>query len=574
MSYRPSCTELSKLSLVHQTRSKSWHRPALTRFFVIAVDTYPFDSAHKQSPHSLHLQGARDELMRMRPGATYWLACDRQDDATALCLQALAGMSAQDSAILVCPIDIQAELLQALPAESGPAQCHLFTYETTHAAQAMAALADDLGRAVRARDSLLLVVAESRHWQAMGDTALQDWLARCAGWLAGQSCTALVLSHGDASPALCARLLPLNQALSGLVHVQARPGQTLYGLRYWRNSLDVAAGRLFTLRRRQDGLALNELADAGRASSKDDGVFLMQAAAMEGAPPLSEQHELFDDAQSLSERALLAQAATVVFCLTGSGQVADLARRLHALRTRRGNALKLLVREMAPCLRQQDERLLLACGANLVVPVGTALARFLTMLAGLQGQHLRHEPVDDPEPLIRALQPPQIGGLVQARVLADHVAALLDNPHVDGAGGALVILEPVQGLHARQAAGQLRLRRDGDVACLAGQRLYLFLYGCQPSMVQTALGNVFRLPYRSLFAGHEVVATRDRMRGAIASLSGGAVQADTALHGPAGLADAAISAATSTSGGAGRAAVLPRALMPRPAELWVQEGRP
>jgi cellulose biosynthesis protein BcsE len=553
---------------------KTWHRPSPLSFSVISLDSYSFDSTRTQSPYSLHLQGAWDELLRMRQGGTYWLACDRQDDAMALCLQALAGMSAQDSAILVCPADIQAGLLRALPAESGPAQCHLFTYETAHAGQALAALADDLGRGVRVRDSLLLIVAESRHWQAMGDRSLQDWLARCAGWLAGQGCAAVVLSHGDASPSLCARLLPLNHALSGLVHVQARPGRTLYGLRYWRNSLDVAASRLFTLQSRPDGLALSELADTPRAGRNDDGVFLMQAAAMEGAPQLSDQHELFDDAQSLSERALLAQAASVVFCLTGPGQVADLARRLHALRTRRGNALKLLVREMVPCLRQQDERLLLACGANLVVPAGTALARFLTMLAGLPGQHLQHEPVDDPEPLIRALQPPQIGGVVQAGVFADHVAALLDNPHVDGAGGALVILETVPGLHVRQAMGQLRLRRDGDIACLAGQRLYLFLYGCQASMVQTALGNVFRLPHQTLFARHDVVTTRDRMKVAIASLSDTGPQVDAAMPGGASLPDASALVAAPAPGGAGAAVAPSSALMPRPAGLWWQEAQP
>ena len=65
------------------------------------------------------------------------------------------------------------------------------------------------------------------------------------------------------------------------------------------------------------------------------------------------------------------------------------AHQIHTLRRSRGNGLKIAVREMSASLRYSDERLLLACGANLIVPHVAPLSRFLTMLEGIQGSASR-----------------------------------------------------------------------------------------------------------------------------------------------------------------------------------------
>lgn len=47
-------------------------------------------------------------------------------------------------------------------------------------------------------------------------------------------------------------------------------------------------------------------------------------------------------------------------------QIEPLARSIHTLRRQRGSAMKILVRENTASLRATDERLLLACGANML----------------------------------------------------------------------------------------------------------------------------------------------------------------------------------------------------------------
>ncbi len=81
-----------------------------------------------------------------------------------------------------------------------------------------------------------------------------------------------------------------------------------------------------------------------------------------------------------------AQAATVVFSLQQNAQIEPLARSIHTLRRQRGGAMKILVQENTASLRATDERLLLACGANMVYPMECPLSRCLTMIESVQGQ--------------------------------------------------------------------------------------------------------------------------------------------------------------------------------------------
>ncbi|MFP3409701.1 BcsE family c-di-GMP-binding protein, partial [Pseudomonas sp. SIMBA_065] len=78
--------------------------------------------------------------------------------------------------------------------------------------------------------------------------------------------------------------------------------------------------------------------------------------------------QLFEDNEQVWLRAQQANAATVIFSLTRSEYINELAKMVHSLRRTRGNGLKIVVREMGASLRYSDERLLLACGVNAIVP--------------------------------------------------------------------------------------------------------------------------------------------------------------------------------------------------------------
>ncbi|MCY1542774.1 cellulose biosynthesis protein BcsE [compost metagenome] len=67
----------------------------------------------------------------------------------------------------------------------------------------------------------------------------------------------------------------------------------------------------------------------------------------------------------------------------------------------------------------------------------------------------------------------------------------------------LLRLQPLPVLGPERVLQQLELRRFGDIACIAGDSLYLFLFACSPSAVESALQHLFRLPWQELIAGFQ-----------------------------------------------------------------------
>ena len=226
---------------------------------------------------------------------------------------------------------------------------------------------------------------------------------------------------------------------------------------------------------------------------------------LEGAPPLSSQWHLFSDNESVFSRAQQANAATVIFSLAHNQDINALAKMVHSLRRSRGNALKIVVREISTSLRYSDERLLLACGVNAIVPGAQTLSRFLTTLEGIQGQQFtRHVPANLPA-LMQALQPLQQKGYLQLEPFCAAVQQLMSNTLLpENDKGLMVALRPVPQLKPEQILTLCKPRRFGDLVTLINDRIYLFLSSCRFNDLDIALKSIFSLPHDELFSNRVV----------------------------------------------------------------------
>lgn len=233
----------------------------------------------------------------------------------------------------------------------------------------------------------------------------------------------------------------------------------------------------------------------------DAGRYLAERSILEGAPPLSVNWKLFENSALLTQHGMQAMAATLIYALYQSDQVDILAHQIHNLRRQRGNGLKIVVREMSASLRYSDERLLLACGASLIVPHIAPLSSFLTMLEGIQGQRLsRYIPVNIDD-LLAGLRPLPVKGYLPLEDFSKAVVSLLENTLLPEDGkGVMVALRPVPGLSARQSMTLCHQRRFGDIMTVAQNRLFLFLSTCRINDLDTALKFIFRLPVREAFS--------------------------------------------------------------------------
>ncbi|AOV95571.1 cellulose biosynthesis protein BcsE [Edwardsiella hoshinae] len=443
-----------------------------------------------------------DELQTAQIHGLYWLGCDRAQDALSLCGQTI---QAQHATTRVTLIDVGSDTPSILAEgyQSGPESLAIYRLIPTPAA--LMALPDELHRLLSPRPHLLIILLPVAALLHQPMDWITNWLHHLSNVLQRHNATLLIFNHGAGNDVLRNQLIPLNRLLYGLVSLRWQLDCWRYDLAFWSNALGVSAQQNIELITTPQGWQVTSDASITLQSHQDEHEYLAHVAALEGAPPLSEHWHLFASNQELFTAALTAQAATLLFSLSQNDQVDDLARQIHTLRRQRGNALKIVVRELMTMQRSSDERLLLACGANSIIPLSATLSNTLVIIEGLQGHIFPHHVPANITTLLNSLRPLKLRGYQPYSRFCALLLDLLDNPLLPRNGrGTLVSLQPIAGMEAEQLLALCRLRRDGDLITLDQQRLVLFLAYCRPHELKTALRSVFPLSIAELFSSYRV----------------------------------------------------------------------
>lgn len=463
------------------------------------VEKYPMAQSF-----SLGVRQIWEELSVMQAPGLYWVNVDRQTDANLLCQQTLAAQAATSQVALICSGEKPDGLLAALVS---PALKKIPLYQLPEKKAALMHFSDDLMRALKPQNRLLILLAHASLWQTFTREELGDWTRATGAWLRRQGCTLLILSHGGGVNKLKGQLSTQHRILNGLASLQWQQDSAQYLVNWWSTENGINANQLLTLYTGEHGWQGDDDSNKPSPTSirSDEGRYLAQQSILEGAPPLSANWQLLQTNAQLAQHGMLTLSATLIFALYQSDEIDALAHQIHSLRRQRGNGLKIVVREMSASLRYSDERLLLACGANLIVPHVAPLSRFLTMLEGIQGQRFsRHVPADI-DALLAGLRPLQLKGYMRPDDFSQAVISLMGNTLLPEDGkGVMVALRPVPGLRAEQAMTLCFLRRFGDVMTVVQGRLVLFLSTCRINDLDTALKFIFRLPVDEAFSNRVV----------------------------------------------------------------------
>lgn len=445
-----------------------------------------------------------DEVQTMQTPGLYWLNVDREQDAKTFTNQMIAAQ----------PIDCNAALISigAPPAEivggpenftNGPAKLPIFLLPQEE--KALLQLSEDLTRILNPRESLLVLFSPASFWESIEKEVLTCWVTNINTWLTQHRCTLLVICHGSGVNNIRKIFISKHRQLWGLASLRGLQDEYRYDVAFWCNQNGVSASLDTVILHDGQGWRIEEEKPRTLQPRNDDFLYLAHANVLEGAPPLSENWSLFGSNKALADAAYAAQAATLIFSLKQNDQIDELAHLVHGLRRQRGNALKLIVRENAPCLRFSDERLLLACGANLIIPYNAPLSRSLTMIESVQGQVFpRHVPADI-NVLLKAMRPLNMKGYIPHPRFCETMLALMNNALLpEDSKGLLIALRPVPGLKVRQALTLCHIRRFGDLVTLDDERMTLFLSSCRLNDLDVALRHIFPLPVDEVFSNRMV----------------------------------------------------------------------
>lgn len=463
---------------------------------------------------SLPLAGLPKEH-RLLSSGQYWLFGNEQHDADRFCAGILAGLPVQSSATLICgqkKLGKLQKMLSELPAASVAVHTHAdrFTGGACRFAQQHLTNPEGLRKVFKTHPAVEICLL--RISLAGCGLELAQWAAheRLNRWLKAQNKVLLIVADGFAKADI-----PLN-SLAGMVQgcmfLERADGMLDLSVFLWSNQLGLYAD--LNYRMGWDGNTLQHEADPEQviafsaAPALDQQQLVFQRQSLQGLSLLSSHWSVLDSYEEMLDRARSARAATLVFALDSNAKARKMANDFMNLRMGGGNDLKLVVREIEPCLRYVDQKLLLLSGASFIIPDSTANQHMLLFLSALKGLQW-NRPLAARDSLASNLEPQSIRGVVTTEIFREAVRSVLKSS-MGEVVHQLLELELHQNIAPDTLESQLLLRRYGDIATFAGNKFYLFLFACPDTALTAALHNIFKLPVSVLFSQARKITDADR----------------------------------------------------------------
>lgn len=456
-------------------------------------------------------------LSLMQTPGFYWINADRKIDAEYICQESITALFSDANVAILHSSDTPDFLSSDLSAISVK-EIPLFIYPEQKSA--IQHLNTDLMRSLKTKNRYFILLTQSSLWQQFSTEELHAWIEQMHQWINTEKSTLLVLSYGLHTDQLNKQLASQHRMLNGLSQYYWHEDISEYELSWWATETRLVANESLKIQNNDKGWSLQTNKKQQSLLYCDELSYFANTIIMEGVAPPSEHWHLFETNELLVHHAQQAQAATVIFSLKQNNQIKELATQIYYLRKHCGDALKIVIRELSTNVRDNDERLLLACGANLIIPQSISLPRFLTLLEGLQGQTFSRHIANNVEKLITTMQPLQKKGFIQLKQFIDIILSRMNTSELPYKNkGILVKLVTEKGIDIQQALALCKLKRWGDFVSITDQNLWLFLSTCTANDVETALNFIFQQPLNLIFSNQiswsidiDIIAEAERLK--------------------------------------------------------------
>lgn len=311
-------------------------------------------------------------------------------------------------------------------------------------------------------------------------------------------------------------LLPLLRALPELVPnlavLDADCGGGLLTVERWVGQ-DKSVHRQFGLKLSEQDKSLSldgsEMNVGGQAVfyTPDQGRVIATAATVAGVRGVPAEWTVVSDLSDMEVICDNAVAATILLHADGDHEFEALSRFVHRMRSSHPRSLKIIVRETTNKLRYNNELMLLRLGINLMVYKEIPFSRVVQIINTMSDQ-VFSRPVENEYLLaVQAAEPNRIAGYLSPSIFCREVAAMLKRSERIDLGHSLVrlpILSRVAQLDVLQAC---QARRLGDIFTADQNSIYLFLFACQESDVDSTLDRLFSVPVTELCSSHIIEPT-------------------------------------------------------------------
>lgn len=252
------------------------------------------------------------------------------------------------------------------------------------------------------------------------------------------------------------------------------------------------------------------------ATTDDENLIYIAKSAIESQQIPSKNMTIYADNQTLfSELSQLdssqLNAATVIVSVYAQSEVRQLGVECYKLRRTTTDKIKIVIREMLPCLRYSDEMYFIQAGVNLVVPNVVQYTRFLTMLEMLQGQVLDRIIPSSVELLLNYNLENKQRGYVENQVFVDEVLSLITHYKQTQIKFALVELSLIQDIDIYNYLSMWNIKRSGDVITVCEGKIYLLLNSVRENNIDLVLSYIFKIPVADAFRSKKVYTSLNQI---------------------------------------------------------------
>jgi len=454
--------------------------------------------------YGLGLTAVSQEYKQLRAGFVYWVGVANQKEAIWLTGRTIAAAPSKARILLLADSHLD-EMLGYVPLDTtDPVEVRSY-HLRGHSPVDMLALTKQMDRAVQPIARLILLV--------MPITQVQDWENKAAlflvewrYWLQKNQSIMVVVSYGAESETLVNKLYLHNETLSGLSFLQKNElDELLYQVWHWRNPLGVSGQALFQMTTQGDRLLATDTEPIPSNTTVPSTIFLQHNIASQVVLAGRNDYALVDSWDALVAKGLTELNPTLVFALQRHQDLEQLARTLYYLRQQRQQALRLVVLEMGShALRHSEIELLILSGCSLVIPKGN-LSRFFNLLDVLHSQPDRFQITSNLDQALQKIQVQSVRGELPVSDFVSYLEHIYSDFTDLEPRGSLIVMTPVDMLSTAQLLTQIQIQRDGDVVCANTKWVYVFLFECEASLVNVALGRLMRLPLSELVTHHHIV---------------------------------------------------------------------
>ena len=439
-----------------------------------------------------------DKIQQINSGCVYYLGAQDKDTAVNFALNCLARNS-NESALRYLVLDgvRTDDILQTQVSDAILNSVKAHVYECKNTDIFLDSLPSDLIK-YHATDehSLFVVLFDDRTLAKISQKSCLRYLKNISYFAKNYNVSLLLLGYGDNRAFLSNRLLKEDRSLSGLGAISKIPNMQKLDILYWRALDGTFSQGNYEITLTEEGFTIPNTAQEEFASTDTNTCYVCESV-------FTPDSNHFSDIKKFSSQSdLIAEA------------IDDTAKQIYELRTRKGNALKILVIEKIPGIRANSEHFLLSCGANYVFTAGSHNSYINTMLPTLRAISYSKRISMSFEKMLDNYQvlDREGNGFLMPEAFFSKVEFLLSKK-VDEAAvdGTLITLRPKLGLLAEQCLSQFKPKRAGDYGTLIGNVIIIYLPSCRNGELAVSLEHTFNTDPTTLFDSCDAVYSRSEI---------------------------------------------------------------